>query len=105
MYRWSGSPTPTRPPVRYRIDDERNLLLIDLLELRDVASAFGAIAAIPRDKAFRRSLNVYVDCGYLHRTPAPDELRALARVYVAAVQSGFAGLTGRRALVAGGTWI
>ena len=105
MQYWSRQSPTSRPPLRYLIDGERSLLLIDLLELENISAAVEMFARIRHDRAFRRTLNIYVDCGYLRRTPTHDALRELARVYVAASQSELAALTGRRAIVAGGTWV
>lgn len=73
------SNTPAvRTPLRHTIDVMRSLLLIDLLEVDDVAAVVAAVARIQDDPAFSPDLNVRVECGAMGLVPTADTLRDLA---------------------------
>ena len=67
-------------PLRYKIDDDAQLLVIEVLSTEDAPAVRAALRGIQADPRFRASLDVCVNCNTLSAVPTPEDVRLLARL-------------------------
>ena len=70
-------------PLRYTIDADAELLVIEVLSIDDGPALLSSLRDIRTDPRFRRSLDVCVDCNALRGIPSCDDVKRLARACVA----------------------